>query len=165
MHARSTFVAVTLALIAAGCAPKPEVPPPVDVAAVRKFIEGQNTKFIAAMQRGDSTGASMNYAEDAILMNPDGPAWRGRAAIVKGLGATIAAGTLSYEQATTEDVMVKDDLAVETGSFAFTMKPKGAKNAKEISGKGKYLTVWKKQADGTWNIVRDINNSDLPAGT
>lgn len=29
--------------------------------------------------------------------------------------------------------------------------------------KGKFLTVWKKQADGSWKIIRDMYNSDLPA--
>lgn len=164
MHARTTLAAATLLLIAAACAPKPETPPPVDVAAVRKFIEAENAKFIEAMKRGDSTGAAMNYAEDAILLPPNEPALRGRAAIVKSYGAGINSGTLTYEKATTEDVMVKDDLAVETGSFEFSMKPKGPRDAKEVSGKGKYLTVWKRQADGTWKIVRDINNSDRPAG-
>jgi ketosteroid isomerase-like protein len=26
---------------------------------------------------------------------------------------------------------------------------------------GKYLTVWQKQADGGWKIIRDINNTDI----
>lgn len=164
MRAPSTVAAVALALVAIACAPKPEAPPPVDTAAVRKYIEGENGRFIEALKRGDSTGAAMNYAEDAILMQPNEPAVRGRPAIVKHYGASVNAGTLTYEQATTEDVMVRDDLAVETGSFTFTMKPTGPKAAKEVSGKGKYLTVWKKQADGSWKIVRDISNSDLPAG-
>ena len=28
---------------------------------------------------------------------------------------------------------------------------------------GKYLTVWKHQPDGSWKIIRDINNSDQPS--
>jgi hypothetical protein len=28
--------------------------------------------------------------------------------------------------------------------------------------KGKYLTVWKKQADGSWKVLFDMFNSDLP---
>jgi hypothetical protein len=28
--------------------------------------------------------------------------------------------------------------------------------------RGKYLTIWHKQADGTWKVVRDMFNSDLP---
>jgi len=38
-----------------------------------------------------------------------------------------------------------------------TVTPKGGKLTHD---KGKYLTVWKKQADGSWKIYRDINNSD-----
>jgi ketosteroid isomerase-like protein len=49
---------------------------------------------------------------------------------------------------------------VETGTFEWTLAPKNGLAAKD---KGKYLTVWKRQMDGTWKIVRDINNSDLPA--
>ena len=40
-------------------------------------------------------------------------------------------------------------------------------NFKDASGKtnhdkGKYLTVWKKQADGSWKVLYDMFNSDLP---
>ena len=62
--------------------------------------------------------------------------------------------------ATTADIMVAGDLAVEAGTFAWTFQPK---SGPEIKDKGKYRTVWKRQADGTWKIVRDINNTDLPA--
>jgi ketosteroid isomerase-like protein len=34
---------------------------------------------------------------------------------------------------------------------------------KPITDRGKYVTVWKKQADGNWKVVVDIFNSNLPA--
>jgi ketosteroid isomerase-like protein len=34
---------------------------------------------------------------------------------------------------------------------------------KPMTDKGKYLEVWKKQADGTWKCVVDMFNTDLPA--
>jgi ketosteroid isomerase-like protein len=55
--------------------------------------------------------------------------------------------------------MLAGDLAIETGTFTFTQKPKGSA---AITDKGKYMTVWKKQADGSWKLLRDIANSDLP---
>jgi ketosteroid isomerase-like protein len=37
-----------------------------------------------------------------------------------------------------------------------------AKDGKPFADKGKYLTVWKKQAAGSWKAIEDILNSDLP---
>jgi ketosteroid isomerase-like protein len=37
-------------------------------------------------------------------------------------------------------------------------------SGKTVSDTGKYVTVWKRASDGKWQVVRDIFNSDLPAG-
>jgi hypothetical protein len=37
------------------------------------------------------------------------------------------------------------------------------KTKKPVTEKGKYVTVYKKQADGTWKAIEDINNADAPA--
>ena len=31
-----------------------------------------------------------------------------------------------------------------------------------INDTGKYIEIWRKQADGSWRVIRDIFNSDLP---
>jgi ketosteroid isomerase-like protein len=33
---------------------------------------------------------------------------------------------------------------------------------KPVQERGKYLTVWRKQADGNWRVVIDTFNSDAP---
>jgi ketosteroid isomerase-like protein len=33
---------------------------------------------------------------------------------------------------------------------------------KTVSDKGKYLTVWKKQSDGSWKVLFDMSSTDLP---
>jgi ketosteroid isomerase-like protein len=43
------------------------------------------------------------------------------------------------------------------------MTMSGPKGTKPITDKGKYLTVFKKQADGSWKAVADMINSDTPA--
>jgi ketosteroid isomerase-like protein len=35
-------------------------------------------------------------------------------------------------------------------------------SGKPLRDRGKYVTVWRKQADGSWRVVRDVFNSDLP---
>lgn len=131
-----------------------------DTASVRAAIEAANTKFLEAFKRGDKAGLMANYADDAILMMQNEEAWRGRDGIDKGFTGFLSEMSFKDGAATTGDVMVAGDLAVETGTFAWTLQQK---SGPEIKDKGKYLTVWKRQADGAWKIVRDINNTDLPA--
>jgi ketosteroid isomerase-like protein len=87
------------------------------------------------------------------------PAKRGREAARKGFASMFVPGTVKEFDLKTDDVAVGGDLAVETGAYEMTLQPKGAK---EVKDKGKYITVWKRQPDGSWKIVRDRVNSDLP---
>jgi uncharacterized protein (TIGR02246 family) len=131
----------------------------VDVAAVRQAIEQANAKQADALNRGDSTGLVANYADDAVLMFPGEPAWRGRNEIGANGVKLIRSAKFSDVKLNTVSVDVAGDYAIETGSFEWTVTPKGGK---PMPDNGKYLTVWKKQADGSWKVYRDINNSDGP---
>src|SRR5512133_1282662 len=62
---------------------------PTDVASVRKAIEAANASFLDALQKGDAAAATANYANDAIVMMPGEPAWKGHAAILKGMQAFL----------------------------------------------------------------------------
>jgi uncharacterized protein (TIGR02246 family) len=55
------------------------------------------------------------------------------------------------------EVAQSGDLAVEFGTFAMTMNDK---KGKPITENEKYVTTWKKQADGKWKVIADIWNTD-----
>jgi uncharacterized protein (TIGR02246 family) len=128
---------------------------------VRATLEAINLKFAAAMMRSDAAGAAGAYASDAIVMLPNQPAMKGTAAIQQGLAAMFKEMTVKAFTPKTAEVIVAGDYAFESGTFEMTMQAKGGP---AMTDKGKYLTVWKKQADGGWKVLRDINNSDLPPG-
>jgi uncharacterized protein (TIGR02246 family) len=130
-----------------------------DAGAVREAIDSANARFIDASKRGDTTAVAANYADDAIVMMPNMTSWRGRDAVRRGMADFVTRVTVKDFSLKTEDVAVTGDVAVETGTFDMTVQ---AKDGKEIKDKGKYVTVWKRQPGGSWKIVRDINNSDLP---
>lgn len=134
------------------------------VAEIRSSIEMANQRSVAAMLAGDLNGSLANYADSAVVMMPMMPAMHGRAAIEAGFKGMMESMKINAVTFTTQDVIASGDLAVETGAFNMTSTMKGAKAMNE---KGKYLTIWKRQGDGTWKIVRDINNPDGPttAGT
>ena len=134
-----------------------------NVGEIRTNIEAANQKAITAMLAGDVSVMVGNYADSAVVMMPGMPAMRGRMEYEKGFKGMMDAMKITAFTFHTDDVMVSGDLAIETGTFAMTTVPKGGKPIQE---KGKYISVWKKQMDGSWKIVRDINNSDsMPMGS
>lgn len=148
------------AVVGVSCAkPVPQQAAAPDPVAVKADIEAANGRFADAMKKGDKATMLANYTADAVVMMPGAPATHGTAALDSAFAAFLAQATLKEVTFTTTDVMVAGDLAVETGTFAWTIKPT---KGKDVSEKGKYLTVWKQQADSSWKIIRDINNSDLP---
>jgi ketosteroid isomerase-like protein len=150
---RSTPAADTTAASAAGVA----APASADKDSVRREIEAANTRFIDAMNRGDTVGMYADYAGDAVLMMTGSPALRGRVAITQTLNQMMTQVTLKDPKFHIDDVLLGGDLAVETGSYEWTVVPKQGKPAPD---KGKYVVVWQRQADGSLKIIRDISNSD-----
>jgi ketosteroid isomerase-like protein len=52
------------------------------------------------------------------------------------------------------------DIAYSQGTYVITMPD--PKTKKETVEHGTYVTVYKKQADGTWKAVEDINTPGAP---
>jgi ketosteroid isomerase-like protein len=52
------------------------------------------------------------------------------------------------------------DLVYAVGSYNMTVSDE--KTKKPVTDKGKYLTVYKKQADGSWKAVANMISSDMP---
>jgi len=135
--------------------------PAPDAAAVRQALEAAGARFSAAVLKGDSATLASFYADDAILMPANMKAVRGHDAIAKALGGMIASMHPSAFKLQIQDVIVAGDYAIETGSLQITTQPArhGAKPSQDVE---KYVAVWKKQADGSYKLLRDISNSDQP---
>lgn len=67
--------------------------------------------------------------------------------------------TLSWAPETVA-VVGAGDLAYTSGRYELASK--GADGKPHVS-RGTYLTVWRKQADGSWKAVVDIGSADRPA--
>jgi uncharacterized protein (TIGR02246 family) len=157
----------TLPLFVAACAPKGETAvndsaatvtaPAVDPAAVRQAVDQTNAKMTAALQSGDTAAMASVYQDDAVVMMSGMPAWHGHADIATNGRGMFDAMKLSDVKFNTTSLDIEGDYAIETGTYEMTVTPKGGKPAPD---KGKYITVWKKQADGSWKVYRDISNSD-----
>lgn len=163
----SVMVFAAALLSAAACKPQSEAKSgDVDLsaandAAARKAIADAYARFAPAVEKGDTAVMMSLYADDAVVMVANVPAWKGRAAISQAFGGMLKEVMVMGPKFVTDDVIVTDDIAVETGRYEWMIHPKDGGAA--MTDKGKYITVWKRQADGSWKIIRDINNTDLPA--
>ena len=130
-----------------------------DPATVRQAIDQVNADFVAGFKAGDVAKLVAYYDADATVMPNGMPAAHGSAEIQKTLGEFLGAYTITDFQLTTTDVTVKEDMAIETGTSRMVIQPKQG-GGQATTDVGKYVVVWKKQADGSWKLWRDIFNSD-----
>src|SRR5580693_6392170 len=91
-------------------------------------------------------------------MSPKAPAVHGSENIRKGSAEGFATPGPGLSWRTTAvEVARSGDLAYENGTYDFVTTGKDGKTSDE---KGKYLVIWKKQADGAWKVVVDMDNTD-----
>ena len=149
-----------LALLSFTLACQPQAPPDTraaDESAVRD-LDAQWSKAAAAK---DAESAVSYYAEDAALMPPNAPIATGKEAIRVFWKSLVASpGFTVGWKATKAEVARSGDLAYLIGTYELTVNDA---SGKPVNDRGKYIEVWRKQADGKWKAVADMFNSDLAA--
>lgn len=136
-----------------------------DTAAARKAIADADAQWAKADERGDANAVASNYASDAITAYEGEPTQRGHDAIARAIADRFAKTTLSNVSFRTDDLMIHGDMAVELGTATVTTTPKSG--GKATVHTTRYMTVWQKQPDGSWKVVRDADvapeNAPRPA--
>jgi ketosteroid isomerase-like protein len=146
-------------LLLVGCQQAPPTPPDTHDADVQAI---KNTEADWQKAGNDLDKVVSFYADDAALLPPNSPIATGKEAI-KAVWKSLVTDknyALTFGSATGRvDVAKSGEIAYSRGTYSLTMSdPKG----KPVTDKGKYLTVFKKQADGSWKAIEDMFNSDTP---
>ncbi|MGA8142818.1 MAG: DUF4440 domain-containing protein [Candidatus Acidiferrales bacterium] len=157
-HRTKKLVAACFAFIfvAAGCAKQP----PADTrAADESAIRDLDAQWSKTAGARDVDGAVSFYSDDATLLPPNAPLAADKQSIRAEWTELLAPDSSLSWRSSKVDVARSGDLAYSTGAYQMSLKnPQG----KLIEDHGKFLEVWKKQADGKWKVVADVYNSDLP---
>ena len=129
-----------------------------DVENVKKQIEEKQTSFMENFNKGDAKASSEYYTMDAIVAPPNAPEVKGKDAVEKLWQSFIDLGKASVKLSTVNTV-VSGKLAVvyQTYQFEATMK-----DGQAIKDNGKSIVVYEEQEDGSWLIIYDTWNSNLP---
>jgi len=133
---------------------------PIDTDEIHAAIAANDEKFMADVNRGDPAAGAAAYTNDAIVMPPNQSSIEGKQAIKNYLAELSSQLRSSDFQLSISEFDVQGDTAIVRGTYSSNITVPGMDTP--IEDRGKTLNVWKKQADGSWKLHRDIWNSDMP---
>jgi ketosteroid isomerase-like protein len=130
-------------------------------AKIEQALRDADAQWSAAAGAKDLDKTVSYYSDDAIVMPPNASAATTKESIRSAWKEMLMTpGAAISWKATKVEVAKAGDLAYVSGTYEETMTDASGKSANDH---GKYVEIFKKQADGTWKVVADIWNSDLPA--
>jgi ketosteroid isomerase-like protein len=124
-------------------------------------LASYNKRYLQSINDGDIATLSSLTAEEHIMIPP------GRTPIV-GKAANDAGNGRAFEQNKFDEkwfpleTVVAGDWAYERGTFSTEVMPKSGAAGRKVTGN--YLRIYRRQSDGHWKMIRDMFNSDQPAG-
>ena len=155
---RYVFACVALAALMTACSSSVPTSQNANVAAVRS-VEAAWVKDIATK---DVDKFVSYYSDDASLLMPNEMMITGKDNIKAALKPMLADPNFALTfQSARGEASKSGDLVYVIGTYSMTTSSPA--DQKPVTDQGKYLTVYKKQADGTWKAVADMVNTDLPA--
>jgi len=128
-------------------------------AADEATLRNLDAEWSKAAGAKDVEKTASYYTDDAVILAPNLPTIQGKQGAramwqvmfsVPGFGGGW--------KATKVEVSRSGDLGWVTGTYELSETDE---RGRPMVDKGKYLEVWRKQADGSWKCVADMFNSDL----
>ncbi len=115
--------------------------------------------LVEAFNRGDAEAFMRHCADDASMLMPERPPIKGREAIEVALKEFFDAKTKILEVEPIE-IASNHDLGYCTGTFRMETPTEGGAVVTET---GKFVTLYRRQADGAWKVVVDSMFGDRAA--
>src|SRR5262245_35102039 len=140
---RSLFPWLAVAIVSAGCAQS------VNPEQGRASLMAVDREWSQTVK--DTNKFVSYFAPDASVYLPGAPVVKGQPAIKDTVTQMFATPGFSLQFAPAKaEISNSGEVGYTTGTYQAGPE------------KGKYVTVWKKQADGTWKVAEDIFNADTP---
>lgn len=151
------YPALAATLVAGLCACQP---PAGQGVAAAENVRAADIAWSQAFARKDLDGYLVFVDSTASIQQPNGPTVTGTAAIRALIEEFYALPHLTGGwQPETVVASRAGDLAYSTGSYELHYRDR---SGTPVSERGKYLEVWRRQADGSWKMVVESFNSDQP---
>jgi ketosteroid isomerase-like protein len=118
--------------------------------AARKGIDAGNQAWIEGVKAGEAAPIAATYADNAVDCGPTGECIGGRVAIEQEIKDLFA------KRGRAKGAHVSSVGSVQQGEFVYEWGQAEASFATGSKLIERYLTVWHKEADGSWKIFRNM---------
>ena len=154
----SMLVSLLLVAFTTACT---QAPPPDTHDADVQSLKDTEAAWVKVVAAKDFEKTVSYYADDASLLMSNAPAANGKDAIRAALKPVFddPNSSLAFQPSRVE-VAKSGDLGYAQGTYTITTTD--PKTKKPVTDKGKYLVAYKKQTDGTWKAMADMDSSDMP---
>jgi uncharacterized protein (TIGR02246 family) len=123
------------------------------LADVRRAIDKGNAQWSEGWAKGDAAMLAALFAADGVQLSGSGKVFKGPQQIFERQKAAMQSVDPGVKvTVTTVNVWLDGDTAYETGKYKYESKEKG----KPTTDEGWYVTIWKLQKDGSWQLCMDM---------
>lgn len=127
-----------------------------DMSADAKKLAALDDEWSKTAATHDGSKVAAYYADDAVVYPPNAPVANGKAAATK-LWSDFLKDPSTKLSWTTTHAEVQGNFGYTSGTYEASFNGPDGRPTHEA---GKYLCVWKKQADGSWKAIHDMWNAD-----
>lgn len=144
-----------LCLAFAGCAGAPVATAGGDEAAIKAVFD----KYVSTLVHNDADGWMALWDEGGVQLPPNEPMFVGKAAIREANyeGIKTRAAKMEMFINTQEVIVFGNGFAMARGVYGWKVMPA---DGPSMDYDGKFMTIFKKEEDGSWKIFRDCFNSN-----
>lgn len=129
---------------------------PLDLEKEKKALMNADIEFSKLSEQQGMNEAFFTYlAKDGVLLRPNNLPIEGIEVIKEHLSKSPDDNFTLTWKPSFADVSKSGDLGYTYGIYEFKTTDQ---NSIPLIAKGTYITIWKKQIDGTWKVVLDTGN-------
>lgn len=119
----------------------------------KRAIDKGNAQWIEAWEKGDPEMVAAIFTDDAVMLSQGGGVFKGRQQILERQKEAMQSVTRPIKvSVVTVKIWLDGHTAYETGKYKYEYTEKGKPTTEE----GRYVTMWKRQGDGSWKLSMDM---------
>lgn len=120
---------------------------------VKRAIDKGNSLWSEGWAKGDAAAVAALFASDGIQLIGNGKVFKGPREISGHLKTVMQSADPGVKVTVkTLKIWLDGDTAYESGRYKYEYTEKG----KPGSDEGLYVTIWKRQGDGSWKLAMDM---------